>query len=273
MSASTEIPPDEKEPQEVLGGLFEIHFIDVGYGDAALVICDGKTMLIDAGSSGKLISAYLTKQNITYLDYAVATHAHSDHVGGLAGALTTADVGVVLSTVAESEDNSFQKFADKVAERGRTITVPTAGDTFALGGATITVLGPVPRKEYEDINDTSLVLRIVYGEISVLFTADIKSAAETDLLNSGVDLSATLLKVPHHGKASPASEAFLDAVAPAYAVISVGTIQPSAKVLSRLREHQAKCYRTDLQGDIICRSNGKELFFQTAKVGEENQSN
>ena len=269
---STESPTEEEKPIVSPDGFFQIHFLDVGYGDAALVICDGKTMLIDGGSSAKTISGFLTEQGISHLDYVVATHAHSDHVGGLTGALTAADADVILSTVAESDDKSFQKFANKATERGISITVPNVGDTFSLGEAVVTVLGPVPGKQYEDPNDTSLVLHIVYGETSVLFTGDIEEPAQRDLLESGVIPRATLLKVPHHGKKSAATEAFLEVVQPAYGVISIGASkQPDANVLSSLQNINATVYRTDLNGNIICNSNGRELSFEMAKTASENQ--
>ena len=260
----TEASTGENEPEVVLDGYFEIHFIDVGYGDAALVICDDKTMLVDAGGSGKLISSYLAERNITYLDYVVSTHPHSDHAGGLAGALDTVGFGVALSPVAQYEDKSFQRFTEKVSEKGKTLTIPTVGDCFFLGDATVTVLGPL-HTNYEDPNDLSLVLRIVYGETSFLFTGDMEILSENDLMASGANLQATLLKVGHHGKKSSTSESFLKAVSPKYGVISIGTQQPADEVLSRLRDANVTLYRTDLHGNVICESDGKTLSFRTSK--------
>ena len=268
----TEAPTDEKEPEAVLDGYFEIHFIDVGYGDAALVICDDKTMLVDAGGSGKLISSYLAERNITYLDYVVSTHPHSDHAGGLAGALDAVDFGVALSPVAQYEDKSFQRFAEKVAEKGKTLTVPQVGDSFSLGDATVTVLGPL-HTNYEDPNDLSLILHIVYGETSFLMTGDMEDPAEIDLMASGADLHSTLLKVGHHGKKSSTSDIFLKAVSPTYGVISIGTQQPAEEVLARLRDANVTLYRTDLHGNIVCKSDGKELVFQTSKTDAVTQDN
>ena len=229
-------------------------------------------MLIDGGGSAKTISAFLTAQGISRLDYVVATHAHSDHVGGLTGAFSVADVGVILSTVSESEDRSFQKFADKAAEQGIAITVPTVGETFSLGEAAVTVLGPVPGKQYEDPNDTSLVLHIVYGETSFLFTGDIEEPAQRDLLKSGLIPHATLLKVPHHGKKSAAAKQFLEAVTPTYGIISIGASkQPDSDLLLQLQNVNTTVYRTDLNGSILCNSNGYELFFAPAKTGSGNQ--
>ena len=270
VASSTENPTEEEKPLVSPDGFFQIHFLDVGYGDAALVICDGKTMLIDGGSSAKTISGFLTEQGISYLDYVVATHAHSDHVGGLTGAFSVADVDVILSTVAESDDKSFQKFADKAKEQGIAITVPKVGDSFSLGEAVVTVLGPVPGKQYEDPNDTSLVLHIVYGETSFLFTGDIEEPAQRDLLESGVIPHATLLKVPHHGKASAATKEFLDAVTPLYGVISIGASKlPADDTLLRLQESGTTVYRTDLNGTVLCSSDGYTLSFETEQTTTE----
>ncbi|MBQ9131120.1 MAG: MBL fold metallo-hydrolase [Clostridia bacterium] len=248
---------------------FEIHFIDVGQADAALIVCTGKTMLIDGGNveDSNLIYAYLQKQGISHLDYVVCTHAHEDHVGGLSGALTAATAGKVLAPVTDYNTKAFRNFVAKAAERKCSITVPTAGERFSLGDAQVTVLGPV--KSYDDPNNTSLVLRIVYGATSFLFTGDMESLAESDLLDSGVTLKSTLLKVGHHGSSTSTSYRFLRQVAPAYGVISVGTDNeyghPTETVLSRLRDADVTLYRTDLQGDIICRSDGTNLTFTTAK--------
>ena len=260
---------EKSDPQPIPGGSFQIHFIDVGQADAALVICDGKTMLIDGGNKedSNLIYSYLKKQNISYLDYVVCTHAHEDHVGGLSGALTAADAGVVFSPVTQYDSNAFSDFVKKANDRGRKLTVPSAGDRFTLGSATVTVLGPV--KEYEETNDTSIVLRIVYGDTSFLFTGDMESTAEADLLESGATLKSTLLKVGHHGSSTSTSYRFLREVAPKYGVISVGTDNsyghPTESVLSRLNDADVTLYRTDLCGDIICTSNGKTLSFQIKK--------
>ena len=244
---------------------FTVHFIDVGQADAALIMCSGKTMLIDGGNKGDsdLIYSYLKKQNVTHLDYVVCTHAHEDHVGGLAGALTAATVGTVFAPVKSYDSNAFRDFVAKTEERGREITVPKAGDVFYLGDSVVTVLGP--RKDYDDTNNTSIVLRVVYGGTSFLFTGDMESDAETDLLESGVMLKSTVLKVGHHGSSTSTSYRFLREVAPQYAVISVGKNNqydhPNEEVLSRLRDAETTLYRTDMQGDIVCVSNGVTVAF------------
>ena len=248
---------------------FVIHFIDVGQADAALVVCDGKTMLIDGGNveDADLIYTYLKKQSVSHLDYVVCTHAHEDHVGGLSGALTAATAGTVYSPVTDYNSNAFRKFAAKAEERAGGLTVPVAGQVFSLGAASVTVVGPL--KAYEETNDTSIVLRIVYGETSFLFTGDMESSAEADLLDAGAVLQSTVLKVGHHGSSTSTSYRFLREVAPKYGVISVGVgnqyDHPNEDVLSRLRDADVLLYRTDMQGDVVCVSDGVTVTFYTAK--------
>ncbi len=264
---------DGREPETGSGSLsssLSVHFIDVGQADAALVTCAGRTMLIDGGNKedSDLIYTYLKKQGITRLDYVVCTHAHEDHVGGLPGALSAVEsVGRVLSPVKDYDSKAFRDFVTKTETHGCELEIPRAGDSFLLGEATVTVAGPV--KTYDETNDTSIVLRIVYGETSFLFTGDMESAAETDLIESGATLRATVLKVGHHGSSTSTSYRFLREVAPRYAVISVGKDNqydhPNDDVLSRLRDAEVTLYRTDLQGDVICVSDGKSVSFTTAR--------
>lgn len=253
-------------------GKFEIHFIDVGQADAALVLCNGKSMLIDGGNSAdsSLIYTYLKKHNVTHLDYVVASHGHEDHVGGLSGALSYATVGEVLSPVTRFDNDAFDNLLKWTNRRGVGITVPKVGDTLSLGAATVQILGC---NATEEPNDTSIIMRIDYEDTSFLFTGDAEYDAETAVLNSGLDLKATVLKVGHHGSYTSTSYRFLREVDPDYAVISVGGDNeyghPHDEPLSRLRDADVEVYRTDLMGDVICRSDGKRVTFETVKNREE----
>ena len=226
-------------------------------------------MIIDGGNAedSNLIYSYLKKHGIEHLDYVVCTHAHEDHVGGLSGALTAATAGQVLAPVTDYNSKAFRNFVAKAADRGCAVKIPQAGDRFLLGDAEVTVVGPL--KTYDDTNNTSIILRIVYGSTSFLFTGDMETLAEQDLLDAGVTLNSTVLKVGHHGSDTSTSYRFLREVAPTYGVISVGTDNqynhPHDTVLSRLRDADVTLYRTDLQGDVICRSDGKTVSFTTAK--------
>ena len=247
----------------------QLHFIDVGQADAILVSSQGKHMLVDGGNveDSSLVYTYLKNHNVSHLDYVVCTHAHEDHVGGLSGALTAASASKVFAPVTDYDTKAFRNFVAKAGERGCAVEVPKAGTSFTLGGATVTVIGPL--KQYTETNDTSIVLRIVYGETSFLLTGDMETSAEADLLDAGVELRSTLLKLGHHGSSTSTSYRFLREVAPTYGVISVGTDNsyghPNDEVLSRLRDADVILYRTDLQGDVICSSDGKTLTFTTNK--------
>ena len=259
--AQTEPPPE--------GSSFEVHFIDVGQADSALVICDGHYMLIDGGNAedSDLVYAYLERHGGEHLDYMVATHAHEDHIGGLSGALNYAKVDVAYCPVTEHDTKVFQNMVKYLGEQGKSLTVPEPGNKFDLGSAQVEILGPV--RKYSDTNNTSIVLRIDYGETSFLFTGDMETNAEKDLIESGANLRATVLKAGHHGSGTSSSYQFLREVMPKYTVISVGEGNkyghPDQEILSRYRDVGTEVYRTDMQGHIIAASDGKTVNFHTEK--------
>lgn len=250
-------------------GTLTVTWLDVGQGDAAVIQCGGQAMLIDGGKPEKssYIYAWLQQHDLRYLDVIVATHVDADHIGGLSGALNYASVGTAYCPVTTGTTETFQSFVKYLAQRGKQITVPTAGETFALGGAQVQILGPLRRAE--DSNDNSIVLKVSFGATSFLFTGDAERAEEQDLLNAGVNLQSTVLKVGHHGSDTSTSYPFLRAVAPQYAVISVGTGNsyghPTEAVLSRLRDAGVTTFRTDMQGEITAVSDGQTVNFSTAK--------
>lgn len=248
---------------------FEVHYLDVGQGDCSLILCDGYAMLIDGGeaSESSKVYAYLKAHGVEHLEYMVATHAHSDHIGGLSGALNYATVDTAFCPVTEYDSKTFSSMVKYLGNQGLSITVPSAGESFMLGSAYVQILGP--QGTYDDQNDMSIVLKVTYGETSFLFTGDAERTAEADIISAGYDLSSTVLKVGHHGSDTSTSYPFLREIMPEYAVIQVGKDNsyghPTEDTLSRLRDADVKVYRNDLQGDIICTSDGKTISFTTTK--------
>ena len=266
---TTTTPPATEPDTLPEGSTFEVHFIDVGQADSALIICDGEIMLIDGGNAAdsNLIYTYLKKHNITHLNYIVGTHAHEDHIGGIPGALQVATVDTVYCPATSYSTKAFQNFANAVTNRNCSITVPTVGTTFTLGSATCTILAVNTDKK--DANNSSIVMRIVYGETSFLFAGDAEREVEQVLLNNGAPLRSDVLKVGHHGSSSSTSYVFLREVMPKYAVISVGTGNsyghPTEEVLSRLRDAEVTTFRTDMHGDVLCVSDGKTVTFTPSR--------
>ena len=258
---------------------FEMHFIDVGQALSVLVECDGQFMLYDGGNvdDGSLVVSYLQKQGVEQLQYVFCSHAHEDHVGGLAAVMAKFPAGHAYSPVTESSTKCFNDFVKYTRQQGLQLEVPSVGTVWPLGSATITLLGPVTG--YSETNNTSLVLRIDYGNTSFLLTGDMEKTAETDLVNSGANLKADVLQVGHHGSSTSTSTGylFLNAVLPEMGVISCGTGNkyghPHEETLSILRDAKVDVYRTDLQGTITIGSDGQNFTVGTEHFVPDSQLN
>ena len=207
---------------EPTGDELQVHFLDVGQADCIFLSCGGQTMLIDGGNveDSDLVVSYLLDQNVETLDYVVNTHAHEDHVGGLPAVLAVFETKQVFCPVKEYPSSCFEDFVKYADQQYLELVCPEPGTEFNLGSAAVTVLGPV--REYEETNDTSIILKVEHGDHSFLFTGDAEVAAEKDILEYGFDVSADVLKVGHHGSDTSTSYHWLREVAPTYAVIQVG---------------------------------------------------
>ena len=256
---------------------FEMHFIDVGQALSVLVECDGQFMLYDGGNvdDGSLVVSYLQKQGVEQLQYVFCSHAHEDHVGGLAAVMAKFPAGHAYSPVTESSTKCFNDFVKYTQQQGLQLEVPSVGTVWPLGSATVTLLGPVT--QYSETNNTSLVLRIDYGDTSFLLTGDMEKTAETDLVNSGANLKADVLQVGHHGSSTSTGYLFLNVVLPEMGVISCGTGNkyghPHEETLSILRDAKVDVYRTDLQGTITIGSDGQNFTVGTERFVPDSQLN
>ena len=262
--------PAETAPQETTvppadsTGL-TVHFIDVGQADSMLLECDGKFMLIDAGNvgDGQLVVSYLQQQGVEQLQTVIVTHAHEDHVGGMAAVMAVFPVEKVYCPTKVYSSRCFDDFMHYVDQQRLTVTDPVPGDVFMLGSAEVTILGPV--RSYAETNDTSIVCRVVYGSNSFLFTGDMEREAELEMLDSGAYVKSDVLKVGHHGSDTSSSYRFIREVDPEYAVIPVGTDNdyghPHNEPMSRLRHAGMTIFRTDLMGSVVAYSDGIQIVF------------
>ena len=252
----------------ISGSGLTIHFIDVGQADCALLECDGEFMIIDGGNvdDGQMVVSYLQQMGVETLETVVCTHAHEDHVGGLPAVLSVFDAETVYAPVTKYDTKVFRNFVAKTEANAGGITIPAPGDQFTLGSATITVLGPV--KEYDDPNNTSIVLKVTYGESDFLFTGDMEVEAENDMLDhwgDSMNWQSEVLKVGHHGSSTSSGYRFVYEVEPAYGLISVGAGNdyghPHEEPLSRLKDAGLLIFRTDELGHVIAKTDGKEISF------------
>jgi competence protein ComEC len=256
------------KPVSVSDEKLTVHFIDVGQGDSELIVYGKKAMLIDAGETeyGETVVSYLHNLGITKLEYIIATHPHSDHIGGLAEVIENFEVGKIITPKLPEEmtptTRVYERFIDAVAAKGYKLTAASAGDKFKLGGVDFIVLSPDKNADFSDLNDYSVVIRLVYKDSSWLFTGDAEKPAEEAMVLSGEDLRSDILKVGHHGSGNSSTEEFLAAVEPRWAVIEVGAgnsyNHPTDEAVKRI-EAYAKIFRTDNDGTIIFETDGEVI--------------
>ena len=238
------------------------HFIDVGQGDCILIQVNNKNLLIDSGTtdSKEIVIKYLKNNNISKLDYIVATHPHDDHIGGMASIIRNFVVAEFYAPKVIASTDSFEDMIGSLKNKNLKIKVARPNVTLDLGPDTsCTMLSP-NKVSYKDTNNYSCAIKIAYKNSTYLFTGDIEKLSEEEILNKGYDLKADVLKVPHHGSSSSTSQEFLNKVSPQIAVISCGTSNsyghPNKETLDKLKKLNCIIYRTDLDKNIILISDG-----------------
>jgi competence protein ComEC len=251
----------------------KVHFIDVGQADAILIEQDNQYMLIDAGNNNDsdLLVNYLKEQGVKNLQYMIGTHPHEDHIGGADAVINNFDIDKIFMPKVMNNTKTFEDVIAAINHKNLTITTPVVGDSYKLGDAEWTILGP-NSKEYEEINDYSIGIRLVFGNHSFMFMGDAEKISEDEILDNrdANELESEVLKVGHHGSNSSTSEHFLEAVNPRYAVISVGEDNkyghPHDEIITRLEQKDIEILRTDKRGHIIFSSDGSgNLVYQSDK--------
>ena len=257
-------------------GKLHLHFLDVGQGDSTLIVTpSGRQMLIDGGPDGDVVSQRLAEAlpgGDRSLDVVLLTHLDSDHSHGLLAVLDRFAVGAVLTGPHMVESPMRPEWEQTLKREDISPVEVRAGHRIVLeDGVEMEVLNPVPGRPFGDSNNDSVAVRLRYGTVSVLLAADMEDEAELRLIDSGSDISSTVLKAGHHGSGTSSSQAFLDAVGPEVAVISAGLDNqyghPAPQVLERLEASVGpqNVYRTDLQGTVEFVSEGTTWWVQTER--------
>ncbi len=242
----------------------QVNFIDVGQADSILVSNKNETMLIDAGNNenGKDIVDFIKEKGITKINYLIGTHPHADHIGGLDDVIKSdLEIDNVYMPKIQTNTKTFEDVLDAIQSKGLKVIAPQKGDAFKIGDANCEVMTD-SILDKENLNLSSIVIRLAFGENSFLFMGDSELENEKAISWPKTDV----LKVGHHGSNTSSSENFLSQVNPQYAVIMAGKDNtyglPKQKILDRLNKIGAKIYRTDENGTITMVSDGKTIEIQ-----------
>ncbi len=240
-----------------------VYYLDIGQGDSILIrATGGEKMLIDGGPDDKVLSKLGEKLGPLdhKIDALVLTHPHADHLSGLVKVLERYEVGAVYSSGALHTSNDFIKWLQLIKEKKPRFEVVKAGDKIALGDLSFNVLYPLEDltgQSIENLNNSSVVMKLEYQAVKMLFTGDAEKEDEEKMLAAGADLSSDILKAGHHGSATSTTKEFLEAIAPKLTVISSAAGNsyghPSPRVLNRLEDIGSKIWRTDKDGDLQIR--------------------
>lgn len=256
-SIKSSAPPD---------GVLYAQFIDVGQGDCTLIITPtGKHILIDTGtpdSESKLVD-HLKEMDVETIDYLILTHPHADHIGGAAEVIDRFEIDKVIMPDVTTDTRTFYNVLEAIEQEGCEALLAESGSHYSVDGCTIDILGPVTPDE-ENLNNSSIVCKLTYGKTSFMFTGDMETDYEKELVSMyGNKLKSDVLKVGHHGSSTSSSEEFLTCVSADIGIISCGEDNeyghPHSKIIKRLEKYGVSYLRTDKEGTVSLVSDGEKV--------------
>lgn len=251
-----------------------VHFIDVGQGDCIYISAGEENMLIDCGEADQsgVVTSYLNKLGVEKIDHVIATHPHSDHMGGMSEIIKSYDIGEFIMPHLPDSDipttRYFERFLDACEAADLSVTEAEVGRIIGIGEAKAEIIAPNSEK-YNNKNNYSVSLILTHGDNSFLFSGDAEKESEEEMLSSGRLHHVTVYKAGHHGSSTSSSKDFIEAISPDYAVIMCGAGNsyghPHHETLETLAEYVKQVYRTDLCGNIVFESDGTVLTIRTER--------
>lgn len=249
--------------------ILTLHFLDVGQGDSIFIeLPNDETLLIDAGEKnyGEFVYEYITDLSYDAIDYVVGTHPHTDHIGGLETIINNFEIGSIYMPKASSNTKTFLSLLQTIEDKNLTINTAKKGvNIIEEDNLLVTVLSP-SENEYDDLNNYSVVLKIVYYDNSFLFMGDAEKIIEEKILD---DVDVDVIKIGHHGSNTSSSKNFVDNVSAQYGIIQVGLDNkyehPHNQVIKRWENSGTIIYRTDIDGNIIVKSDGSNIIVEKEK--------
>lgn len=252
---------------------FSVHFIDVGQGDCSLIKCGDKNILIDTGDSvySRKIINYLKSHNVNKIDYLIISHPHADHIGGLTEIAEEINISTIYMRDFDKadipNDVNYKNIIKIIKDKKIKVKNPVSGEKLSINNTELTFF--VPSYDADNLNNSSILTKIMYEGKSFLFTGDIEKKSEKELLLKNYDLKADVLKVAHHGSNTSSNDEFLKSVSPEYCVISCGSdnsfTHPSDDAIKRLSGYTKNILRTDLLSHIIFKTGDAGLTYKYRK--------
>ena len=271
ITKSNEFPPSES-----VNEYLNVHFIDVGQGDATLLKGPDFTILIDAGRHDRNdVVPYLYEQNVQEIDLLIGTHPHADHIGQFPQVLENFSVNEVWMSGDTHTTRTFEKALDAILETDANYQEPKANDEFIFGALEIKVIHPKVNRG--NLNNGSIVFRAVYQDVTFLFTGDAEREAELEIVEREHELESDVLKIGHHGSRTSTSDMFLEKVSPKIAVYSAAKNNsyghPHSETIDRLNDFSVVVYGTDISGSVVLSTDGESFFIDQKQYDSRKASN
>lgn len=263
-------PTQEASVPATISGTLTVHYIDVGQADSIFIeLPSGQSMLIDAGNNadGNDVVKYIKGLGFNKIDYVIGTHPHEDHIGGMDVVIDSFAIGNIYMPKVSNNTQTFEDVLLSIQNKGLTVNTAKSGVSIIdEPGLKVSMIAP-NRSGYEDLNDYSAVVKLVYKDASFLFMGDAEQVSESEIAS---DIDVDILKVGHHGSSSSTSTSFLNKTTPIYAVITVGEGNtyghPTQETLNKLKNADITVYRTDLNGTIIISTDGNGYDIRTQRA-------